>query len=341
MSENRDARQPIRITLTDLETVTPPQSYGAVPSGESAAADAPVERGSRWRQASVYLGVAGAVGALLAWAICEPWFIDGGGHSWANFLVVPLMVILVCVSFGVAEGIAEHSARRAANRALLASGLGLVLGFFLFFAANFIFAITAAIAVSAGKGSFNSPVMWMARALAWMVFGVSGGLVYGVIGQSAKRCGYGVLGGVLGAGLGGFVFDPIALALREAAVSRAVGFAIFGAATGVAIGLVENALKDRWLYVSAGPLAGKQFVLYKAMTTMGSSDDCDLYLFKDASIQPQHARIELRGPLTFLSAAGPVLLNGRMVRETALHSGDYLQVGRYGFHYRDRERAAS
>ena len=79
------------------------------------------------------------------------------------------------------------------------------------------------------------------------------------------------LGLLLGAGLGGIIFDPIAMATKGGAPSRAVGFALVGIATGVAMGLVESALKDRWLYVTSGPLAGKQFILYKPLTTIGSS----------------------------------------------------------------------
>jgi predicted component of type VI protein secretion system len=114
---------------------------------------------------------------------------------------------------------------------------------------------------------------------------------------------------------------------------------LFGLATGVAIGLVESALKDRWLYVSSGPLAGKQFVLYKQATTLGSSAQSDIYLFKDSSIQPEHARVEIRSGRVWLTASGPVLRNGKPMRDGVLTSGDYIQIGRYGFDYRDRERA--
>jgi len=36
--------------------------------------------------------------------------------------------------------------------------------------------------------------------------------------------------------------------------------------------------------VTAGPLAGKQFILYKALTTLGSQQQSDIYLFKDPNI---------------------------------------------------------
>jgi pSer/pThr/pTyr-binding forkhead associated (FHA) protein len=104
------------------------------------------------------------------------------------------------------------------------------------------------------------------------------------------------------------------------------------------MGIVESALKDRWLYVASGPLAGKQFILYKPATVIGSSQQCDIYLFKDPSIQQQHARIELRGAQTFLHAQGQVFVSGQPARTRALQSGDLIQIGRYAFHFRERQR---
>jgi hypothetical protein len=134
------------------------------------------------------------------------------------------------------------------------------------------------------------------------------------------------------------IFDPISFATKTGLLSRAVGFGLFGLATGVAMGIVESALKDRWLYVAAGPLAGKQFILYKPLTVIGSSQQCDIYLFKDPSIQPQHASIELRGAQTFLNGQGQVYVSGQPTRRRALTSGDLVQIGRYSFHFREKQR---
>jgi pSer/pThr/pTyr-binding forkhead associated (FHA) protein len=113
---------------------------------------------------------------------------------------------------------------------------------------------------------------------------------------------------------------------------------LLGLATGVAIGIVESALKDRWLYVASGPLAGKQFILYKPLTTIGSSQSCDIYLFKDTSILPQHGAIEMRGAQTFIRSDGPIFVSGSPARTRALQSGDLIQIGRYAFHFRERQR---
>lgn len=347
-----DTSSRIRISLDDLAAVpaeeTPraqpdassaPRSYGKIQDGAENFV-APEESGSLFLRGWFYLGVAGFVGALAAWGICEPGFVDGReGHSWGNILLIPVVVTLMCISFAVAESIVERSPKKAISRGLLSLPLGFVLGFVFDFIAELVFAIGLGIASAMGVHSTHSPVFWVARGLAWMVFGAAGGLVYGIVGQSAKKTGYGVLGGVLGAGLGGMIFDPIASATHGGAPSRAIGFALFGLCTGVAVGLVESALKNRWLYVTAGPLAGKQFILYKPQTTLGSDQQADIYLFKDREILPQHAVLDVKGPRIHLRALGPVFLNGQPVRSVVLDSGNIVQVGRYTFRYQEKQRS--
>jgi hypothetical protein len=134
------------------------------------------------------------------------------------------------------------------------------------------------------------------------------------------------------------VFDPISLALDGAEVSRGVGFSLFGAATGIGMGWVESALKDRWLQVISGPLAGKQFILYKPTTTAGSLQSCDIYLFKDPDVQPLHLEFELRGAAVWLRPIGAVEIDGAPARERRLNHGDVVTVGRYRFLYQERTR---
>ena len=74
------------------------------------------------------------------------------------------------------------------------------------------------------------------------------------------------------------------------------------------------------------------------MTTIGSSQSSDIYLFKDTSILPQHGVIELRGAQTFIRADAPVFVSGAPARYRALQSGDLIQIGRYAFHFRERQR---
>jgi len=204
--------------------------------------------------------------------------------------------------------------------------------------ANMIFGIGLAIVHEMGVQTYRNPAFWITRGVAWMVFGVAGGLVYGIVGASGKKILYGMLGGVIGAGLGGILFDPIVMLTKGGAPSRAVGFALVGLATGIAVGLVESALKDRWLYVTAGPLAGKQFILYKPRTIVGSDQKCDIYLFKDSNIAKEHAIIDLAGSRIMLRAIGDTFVNGQPARQQVLISGSIVQIGRYAFRYQERQR---
>jgi Inner membrane component of T3SS, cytoplasmic domain len=345
---------PIKITAEDLASVSLPQTavispaapslpgakvYGTVNETAEQLVSVTAERGSILLQGWFYLGIAGLIGALAGWGLAEPGFIDGPSHSWGNFLMLPGIVTLMCIGFGVSESAVERSVKKAFLRGVLAFPLGLLLGFIFDLMANIIFSIMVRIVYEAGAQTNKNPAFWISRGLAWMVFGAAGGLVYGIVGQSSKKGKYGVLGGALGAGVGGVLFDPISMATHVGSVSRAVGFALVGLATGIGMGLVESALKDRWLYVVSGPLAGKQFILYKSQTTIGSKQESDIYLFKDPSILPQHAVLSLSGARVMLQATGPVLCAGQQVSSRVLQDGDLLQLGRYAFRYKEKHRA--
>lgn len=345
--------EPIKITLDDLANVNLDEPGPAAPPNATAggkvygtvntAADQPApqtqeEKGTIFLQAWFYLGLAGLLGALLGWAICEPRFVDGEGHRWGNFAIIPLVITLECIGFAVAESIVERSARKVLIQGLLALPLGIVLSVIFDFFAEIVFNIAVAMIVEAGVHSTRNPAFWIARGVAWTVFGAAGGVVYGIVGRSSKKAAYGTLGGVIGAAVGGMVFDPIAMLTHGGAASRAVGFGLLGMATGVAIGIVESALKDRWFYVTAGPLAGKQFILYKPRTVIGSDQRCDIYLFKDPSIQGQHAFVEIAGTRVQLRALGPLYVSGSPVKLHVLQSGNIVQIGRYAFRYQERQR---
>lgn len=349
-----DDKPTLKITLEDLASVEMP---AAAPAGNmtpvaagtkqygniAAPADGPAivteEKGSIFLQGWFYLGAAGLLGAIAGWGICEPFFIDSrAGMRWGNIVILPFVVMLTCLGLGVAESIVERSAKKAMIRGLLGLALGLVFGFIFDWIANIFFAMGTAIIFSLGVQTAKNPAFWIVRGLAWAVFGVAGGIVYGLVDRSGTKLKYGIFGGLIGSALGGMVFDPISFATKTGGVSRAVGFGLLGLATGVAIGIVESALKDRWLYVASGPLAGKQFILYKPVTIIGSSQSSDIYLFKDTSILPQHGVIEMRGAQTFIRSDGPIFVSGAPARYRALQSGDLIQIGRYAFHFRERQR---
>jgi Inner membrane component of T3SS, cytoplasmic domain len=348
-------RQPLKITSADLAAVSLPEtgpnpiqaprpgdakSYGSVIDAAGKAPEVAEKRGSFLLQGWFYLGAAGLLGALIGWALCEPGFVDGrADQRWGNYWLLPAVVTFMCIGFGLAESIVERSVRKALLRGVLAVPLGIVLGFVFQFVADLIYNVGLGIVAQMGVQSHRNPAAWIARGIAWAAFGVAGGIVYGIVGQSGKKTKYGITGGAIGAALGGLFFDPIAMITKGGGLSRAVGLALVGLATGVAMGFVESALKDRWLYVTSGPLAGKQFILYKALTTLGSMQSCDVYLFKDSNIAPQHAAIAINGSRVQLQASGPTYVAGNSVQVRVLQDGDLIQIGKYAFRYKERHRA--
>jgi hypothetical protein len=351
-----DNKETIKITLDDLASVTLPdaavpsatpqkvapgaKSYGTIAGATDLAPTVAEERGSFLLQGWFYLGTAGLLGAMVGWGICEPAFVDSREFSrWGNIWMLPLILMFMCLGFAISESLVERSMKKALIKGAMALPLGIVFGFIFNVGAGIIYAFGLAAVGAAGVQSYRNPAAWLARGIAWMVFGVAGGVVYGIIGQSMKKAKFGILGGMIGAGLGGLIFDPIAFASNGGVVSRVVGFALLGGSTGIAMGLVESALKDRWLYVTAGPLAGKQFILYKTQTLIGSLQQSDIYLFKDPAILPQHAVIEINGGRVQMRALGNAYVAGQPVNSRILKDGDLIQIGRYAFRYKEKQRS--
>ena len=340
-------RPALRVTLEEVEQAAPrqvprrvlrprPASYGSIARPEVPQASS--ERGSIFFQAWFYLGAAGLLGSLLAWAIGEPGYRDGPVDGWGNLWLMPLVVSFMCVGLAVAESLVERSQQKSLPRAGLSLLLGAILGFLFNRVADVIYEYGLNLAGAEALKSV-SPSVWFVRGAAWAVAGVAGGVVYGIAGKSVKKVAYGALGGALGAAVGGFIFDPISLITQGGAPSRAIGLGLLGLSTGAAIGLVESALKSRWLYVTAGPLAGKQFILYKNETVIGSNQSCDIYLFKDPEIEPDHAVLQLRASCLYLIANGAVSLSGEPVHgEQMVEDGATIEIGRYCFRYQEKER---
>src|SRR5277367_1535703 len=210
-----DNREPLRITAADLAEVVvrepgpnpivaprpgDAKSYGSITDAADKAPEVAEERGSFLLQGWFYLGAAGALGALLGWALCEPGFVDSrAGERWGNIWMIPAVVTFMCIGFGAAESIVERSVRKALLRGALAVPLGVVLGFIFQVLANIIYNVDLSIVAQMGVQSYRNPAAWIARGIAWAVFGVAGGIIYGIVGQSGQKTKYGIIGGAIGA----------------------------------------------------------------------------------------------------------------------------------------------
>ena len=138
----------------------------------------------------------------------------------------------------------------------------------------------------------------------------------------------------MGGLIGGLLFDPICFVFQQAqraTVARGVGFTIIGLSVGLFVGLVEGWTKTAWLLMRAGPLAGKQFVMFRDTTVLGSSPKAEIYLFKDEAIEPRHALIYNRGgrfEIEDCNSRDGTYVNGVPVRRQVLKHGDQVVLGK-------------
>lgn len=83
------------------------------------------------------------------------------------------------------------------------------------------------------------------------------------------------------------------------------------------------------LVIQDGPRAGKRLEIWKDLTSIGRSRDCDIFL-EDISVHRKQASIA-RTPLGFVlhddNGKGDSYVNGQPIKEQMLKHGDQLQFG--------------
>lgn len=304
-----------------------------------------------------HLMLAGLIGAFIAWALVEPYFedieVNEARAAFFGFLLFSSVGGLAGLMIGSMEGFLA----RNYSRALKGGFVGLVVGFFgglisLLFA-GIVITIVATIGweiLEVGdptKSLTGFITLVITRSLGWMVVGMTVGLGPGIALKSRKLMLNGFLGGMIGGLIGGILFDPINYLVSSgtfetgAEVSRAIGLSIIGASAGLMIGLVEMLTKDAWLLMTAGPLTGKQFIIYKNPTIIGSSPKCEIYLFKDPSIEPFHAAIHtVRDGYEIEDKNTPrgTWINGQRIKRKRLQNGDEIQTGEAKFNFSEKEK---
>ncbi len=343
-----DPSQPIRITAGDLNA---PDVEEFVQTQQWLQRDMEAPSEQPWLIRVIYanwfyLALSAGIGGLCGWALLEPFFSDDplAEDTVAAILIFPVVAGFVGMFLGAAEGLMCRNPGRAALSAAIGLGTGFGGGLLAIIPTGIVFVIMAQIALSfqdepLGENAMPSGlallILMMGRGAAWSIAAIPAGLGQGFALREKKVILNGLIGGVLGGLIGGILFDPISLILTtedgEAAYSRATGFAVIGIAVGLFVGLVEGWTKTAWLHMKKGPLAGKQFVLFKDTTVLGSSPKAEIYLFKDDAIEPTHAVIYNRGgrfEIEDKSTPDGTYVNGIPVRSHILQNGDQIVLGK-------------
>jgi len=272
-------------------------------------------------------------------------------NSAAGFLIFSLVAGFIGLAIGAVDGIICRVFKRAVIGGIVGFFIGFIGGFFSTILGGIVYQPLHNLAMKQLSDNMSITTLGfliqiIGRALAWGVVGMATGLGYGISLRSRRLIFYGFIGGILGGLFGGMLFDPIDLLFvagekMSAHWSRLIGLAFIGAAVGIAIGVVELLSREAWLRMTQGPLAGKEFIVFKDIMKIGSSPGNEIYLFNDPKVKNLHARLISIGDEYEIESQDqlkPVLVNDRPVKLVRLRSGDQITIGNTSFIFEKREK---
>ena len=277
---------------------------------------------------------------------------------WPLVVLFPLTAALLAFGLLFAEGLTTRNWLRMIERSLLGAFLAGLFATLAFIPAGMIMQLSQAAMRSemerhAGEfitvrdvSGWTFFVSVACRSAAWACIGAATGLGMNLVRATKAQLRNSVLGGALGGAVGGLFFDPIDRFTKtslfvDSGASRLVGLLAVGLAIGLFVALVERLARDAWLRVRTGPLAGKSFILYKTPTLVGNAPSSDVYLYKDADIDPTHAAVHRVGTTYEIEDMGSRMgtaVGGTKVRRKRLVSGDQITIGSTIVDFEERQK---
>lgn len=285
--------------------------------------------------------IAGAIGGLLAWLVTEMLFEDNGTAQSLEQIIIEMALFggVIGGLMGSALGAAEGVITRVAPVALRGGAITLGVGFLGGMVGGGIGQILYS-AMGGGTFAISMGMQVLARTLALGLVGLFIGLGQGISFRSSKKIINGLIGGMIGGLVGGLLFDLIGSVTMGGGTSRFIAITLMGAAVGAAIGMVDEIRKEAWLKVIAGPMAGKEYILFNEVTRVGSSPKCDIVIYRDPEVAPFQAIIEGkqgRYRIVNNSVDYPVFVNDRPVSASALANGQSIRMGSTVFLFQLKE----
>ncbi len=302
-------------------------------------------------------------GQLVAAAIRPTHRADSFGSvdkpMWPLVVLFPLTAALIAFGLLFAEGLTTRNWVRMVERSLLGSFLASLFALLAFIPAGLFMLISGKVLNGADVSNPDAMVvtirdvsgssfffMTMCRSAAWACVGAAAGVGMNLVRATRPQLRNSAIGGALGGAIGGMFFDPIdrfavSSLFAGSESSRLVGLLAVGLSIGIFVALVERLARDAWLRVRTGPLAGKSFILFKTPTVVGNAPASDVYLYKDAEIDPAHASIHRVGTTYEIEDMGSRMgttVGGTKVRRRRLVSGDQITIGSTILDFEERQK---
>jgi hypothetical protein len=254
----------------------------------------------------------------------------------ANVMAYGVYGLLLALALSIAEPATDRNVQGVVINGSVGATLGLVGGAIV---ALFVERLYRKIGGGALEGDVSSAKQIIARSVTWGVMGLFLTVAPGIVMKNIKRLLIGLAGGLVGGLVGGALYDPAIMLTGRPEVGKLVGLVAIGVLAGVATGLIENAAKKGWVRVITGLIAGKQFILYRNPTYIGSAPDCQIYLFKDKKVGKRHAAIHIVPggfELEDLPLGANTLVNGKTVKRARLRNGDRVMIGSTCFIFQEK-----
>ncbi len=281
---------------------------------------------------------------------------------WVQLLMFPAVAALIAAALLSVEGVISRNWLRMIERTLIGAAIAAAFALVSVFVVGRLFMVINQHVLSSevrdhpekifvtarnvsGWGMF---LLVVGRSAAWAGVGAATGVGMNLVRATKAQLRNSVVGGAIGGALGGLFFDPIirwssATVFDGGSTSRLVGLLAVGLSIGLFVALVERMGRDAWLRVRTGPLAGKSFILYKTPTIIGNAPASDVYLYKDAEIDPSHAQIHRVGTTYEIEDMGSRMgtdVGGSKVRRKRLVSGDQITIGATILDFEERQKRA-
>ena len=234
-----------------------------------------------------------------------------------------LIALFIGLFLGLGEGIYYGSKENAIKYALIGAGISIVVGAVSGYLAQWMYASM----LTDYSSDFTKALV---RGLGWAIMGVGIGLSVGLIKPEQKRIIFCSLGGVIGAFIGGFLFNYVCDIIPNDIVARGFAIVIMGLLIGVGVGVLEQFAKAAWLKVIRGEFEGKEYLVFEGTTSIGNSGKNTIVLFKDKLVAPNHCDIVQEGSKYVLVDKGSpmgTVVNGMRVTRHVLKQGDAVAIG--------------
>ncbi len=274
----------------------------------------------------------GVLAGICAWPVAELIVSQQAGfpsYLFFSALLGAAIGALMGAFFGAAEGITSRVKSRIPGGMLLGALVGCVGGGIGLLAGQAALWLIGTL-VMQSYGNFQKVVLPLSHAIGWAVLGVWVGAGEGVRAASWKKIGIGILGGLAGGLLGGFVLEYSRVLVPHMQFSRLIGLVTLGLAIGGFYGLIERGMSFGIFRVLTGALKGKEFLLNQRRMRLGRSPRNEIALPSYEDLADRQALVRVhKGEVVLVNLEPrlPLQVNEQKFPERRLKYGDVIRMG--------------